>query len=377
MTRGTKGNGSVRQKAPGTYQIRYITNEVNERGRHQERAENVRGTLRDANKLLRQRLDEVGKDKLISKSSRLLGEYLEDWIEIRMDLKARTKDGYREKAKYVYKYLAGLPVQQLKPQHIKQLHRQLGAQGLSNQSIQHVHRLLHAALEDTVGDLLTENIASHKTCKPPKVTTKPVKIWTAEETKRFFESGSDSQFMDALKLAYYTTMRRGELCGLRWPHVDFEHRTLHVLETSVRIRHQGIQTQTPKSDSGKRAIALGENAIQILHAIRGRQQLLASELGDTVGQEDYAITDELGKRLDPDRLSREFQRIRKIAGLPHLTLHGLRHTGNSYLLANGANIKLIAERMGHSDPNITLRIYSHILPAAHIEAADMLDRQLS
>ena len=126
-------------------------------------------------------------------------------------------------------------------------------------------------------------------------------------------------------------------------------------------------------DRGENVVGVGRERV----ALRGNQQLLASDLGDAVGHDDYVITDDRGKRLDPDRLSREFQRIRKIAGLPHLTLHGLRHTGNSYLLANGANIKLIAERMGHSDPNITLRIYSHILPAAHIGAADMLDRQLS
>ena len=62
---------------------------------------------------------------------------------------------------------------------------------------------------------------------------------------------------------------------------------------------------------------------------------------------------------------------------PGVSLHTLRHLHASLLLADGASIKLIAERLDHSNATITLNVYSHLLPGLQRQAADALDRRLS
>jgi integrase len=51
-----------------------------------------------------------------------------------------------------------------------------------------------------------------------------------------------------------------------------------------------------------------------------------------------------------------------IAGLPKLTIHGLRHTHASILMEKGVSPKVVSERLGHASPAITMDIYSHVSP---------------
>ena len=51
-----------------------------------------------------------------------------------------------------------------------------------------------------------------------------------------------------------------------------------------------------------------------------------------------------------------------MAGLPKLTIHGLRHTHASILMEKGVSPKVVSERLGHASPAITMDIYSHVLP---------------
>ena len=75
---------------------------------------------------------------------------------------------------------------------------------------------------------------------------------------------------------------------------------------------------------------------------------LQAELGDLYQNEaGYVFTDDLGRPMYSDRLSREFRKIVKAADLPPATLHSLRHCQASLVLADGASIKTIAERLGH------------------------------
>ena len=103
-----------------------------------------------------------------------------------------------------------------------------------------------------------------------------------------------------------------------------------------------------------------------------------AELGELYQDESgYVFTDELGYPIDSNRLSREFHRIVKTAELPPATLHSLRHCHASLMLADGASIKTNAERLGHSNPVLTLGVYSHLLPGIQGQAVEALHRRLS
>jgi len=66
----------------------------------------------------------------------------------------------------------------------------------------------------------------------------------------------------------------------------------------------------------------------------------------------------------------------KIAGLPNICFHNLRHTAATLILQEGVNSKVVQERLGHADISLTLNTYSHVLPSMQVEAAEKMDELL-
>lgn len=56
--------------------------------------------------------------------------------------------------------------------------------------------------------------------------------------------------------------------------------------------------------------------------------------------------------------------------LPHLNIHGLRHTHATILLSNGEDLKTIGDRLGHRDIAVTANIYADVTPRKKREVAD-------
>ena len=71
-------------------------------------------------------------------------------------------------------------------------------------------------------------------------------------------------------------------------------------------------------------------------------------------------------------MSATFVRRVRAAGLPRLTLQGLRHTWATLALEQGIHPRVVQERLGHSTIAITLGIYSHVAPTLHDEAAQLV-----
>lgn len=80
--------------------------------------------------------------------------------------------------------------------------------------------------------------------------------------------------------------------------------------------------------------------------------------------------------MNPDDVSDASHKLIVKAGLPHLTLHGLRHCHAALLLSAGVHAKVVSERLGHSNIAITLDVYSHVLPHVQEDAANKIDAQL-
>jgi integrase len=74
---------------------------------------------------------------------------------------------------------------------------------------------------------------------------------------------------------------------------------------------------------------------------------------------------------------RSFAPLLERAGLPPMRFHSLRHTAATILLAEGVNVKVASEMLGHSDVSTTLRVYQHVLPGMQQQAADAMDKLLA
>ena len=79
-----------------------------------------------------------------------------------------------------------------------------------------------------------------------------------------------------------------------------------------------------------------------------------------------------GRPLTPHGISQAFARRAKAGGLPHVRLHDLRHSHATAALSAGIHVKVVSERLGHSNIRQTLDTYSHVIPALHETAAEQI-----
>ena len=73
--------------------------------------------------------------------------------------------------------------------------------------------------------------------------------------------------------------------------------------------------------------------------------------------------------IHPERLSKWFDQKVARAELPRINFHGLRHSYVTMLLRDGVPLRVVSQRAGHSNVNVTSAIYSHVLPGDDEAAA--------
>jgi len=371
--------GSIQQRGKNTWRLRYDGPPTPD-GKRKILSETVHGPKKDAGVALRDRLTALETGRHVSKNRETVAQFMESWLtnHAQSHTKPRTFMGYKQKVRaYIIPCLGGVQIQKLTPRHVQDLHQWILAKGLSNQSVVHAHRVLALALKHAVAlDVIPKNPA--ELVSPPKPEPKAINVWDLDTIKRFLVAAKESQFQDVFRLAILTGLRRSELTGLTWKAISFESETLRVIRTLQRVTGKGLLSGEPKSQAGKRSVALDETALDLLHSIRGKQLSLQAELGDLYqNTEGYVFTNDLGRPIDSDRLSREFTKIVRGTKLPSATLHSLRHCHVSLLLEDGGSIRLVADRVGHADPSLTLRVYSHLMPGAQLAAANSLGKKLA
>jgi len=171
-------------------------------------------------------------------------------------------------------------------------------------------------------------------------------------------------------------MRRSELAGLGWGNVDLVNGRLSVVKTLQRLSAKGLVSGQPKTARSRRTIALDPDAVDLLHEIRGRQIAQQMDVGEAWQNTGYVFTQVDGRSIDPDAVTKDFADLVKAAGLPHLTVHGLRHAFATLALSGGVDLKTTSEMLGHSSISITADVYSHVLPPLQQTAAKAVAAQL-
>jgi hypothetical protein len=155
-------------------------------------------------------------------------------------------------------------------------------------------------------------------------------------------------------------MRGGELVALRWSDVDMEKGRIRV-ERSLEQTNAGLSFKAPKTKAGRRSISIPPAVVAELraHWRRQQEQRLALGLG-RAGGDDLVLARPDGSTWPPDSLTSEWARAVRIMKLPKVTLHALRHTHVSQLIASGLDVVSVSRRIGHSNPTVTLSVYAHL-----------------
>ncbi|MFJ9501567.1 site-specific integrase [Brevibacillus centrosporus] len=156
--------------------------------------------------------------------------------------------------------------------------------------------------------------------------------------------------------------------------IDFDNNILTIRQT---LSHDGKELQAgAKTKSSIRSVHL---PAETLKALRKHRHLVVQEKlqeGITYKDHDLVVCTSLGTPVIPRNLNRTWKRLIQESGVNQIRFHDLRHTHATLLLKQGVHIKVVSERLGHSDTRMTLDTYSHVHPTMQAEAASAISAAL-
>lgn len=386
-----------------------------------------------------------------------VAEYLDRWHAKRVDLKRKTRFGYRDFIDRIFKPALGhLALRDLRDRHIQEMFQQIWAFNeikkvnqeaaeLAKIECDAAHRAwrqaptprppelrqawdqARAALKEAkakprqntgpasqkryldclsaaLGDAVTEKLITQNWAKlvvlpkyerpQPLVWTDervarwretgekpgPVMVWTPEQTGQFLDAAVNHPMYIMWHLMVYRAPRRGEATGLSWTELDLTKGVAYVSGQLVTDSNYNMWQDTPKSRSGRRAIALDYATLALLTAWRDVQKAQRAEWEEKHRQDPtkygpyvdsgYVFTRPDGRPHNPQNVSQAFWRFIQRIGLPPVRLHDLRHCAASLSLAAGLSMKAIQALLGHSSYQLTADTYTSLLPQFEQAAAN-------
>jgi integrase len=282
---------------------------------------------------------------------------------------------------YVLPALGGKRLQEIAGADVQALYTRLmtapPARKLSASTVLHVHRILVGFFGSCRRARLI-GLNPMETVEAPKRARRdgPPRALDDAGIERMLDVIAGHELLAPLTIvALATGMRRGELCGLRWRDVDLSGGRINVAGQIVSHEDRSLEWRAPKSRAGTRRVSIGADVCDMLRARRRA----AAEAGLRTGRGGAALDDayvfprsENGDPINPDYLTRWFQRVCRRHGLP-IGFHGLRHTHITALLrrVGREGAKAVSQRVGHSDISTTLSVYQSVFEDDERELADL------
>lgn len=315
-------------------------------------------------------------------------EYLEQWLNVHsLETKPKTLSGYRwVTERYVVPRMGSLRMQAVRPVHVSGLYRDLldsgGRNGrpLSRSTIDAVHRVLRKAFNDAMNsEQIIDTNPVIRAKRPRKAAAEVDEVWTPGELGRFLDHASSHRLFAFFHLAAYTGARRGELLNLAWSDIDLAGRSIVIAGSAAVVDGRRIAGTT--KGGRRRTVSIDPLTVRVLQAHRSRQAqerlLIESDWPDS----NLVFRTAFGKPLYPDtpsqlmpKLIEQYNRANPGKPLRRIRLHDLRHVHATTLLLAGEPVHVVAARLGHADPSVTLRVYAHVIQDLTPAVADSFAR---
>lgn len=352
-------------------------------GRKRYVTRTVRGSRKDAERVRNEMLVDVQQGKT-SPASATFGDLLDAWYDAASpDWSPRTALEHRRVIDSVLKPALGTKkLAKLRASDLDSLYGALRAgsderRPLAPATVRKFHTVARSALQQAVRwEWITSNPAAN--ASPPKVRRKEPIPPTPDELSRILKAAEaeDPDLYVFVRLAAVLGARRGEVLGIRWSDLTTDCRSVEISSSVVIAKGQVVRKET-KTDRVRR-VAIDDTTAALLEQHRMVCQDRAATFGVDLARSSYVLSYEPdgSKPWRPDSASRRFTKLRDGLGLDTVRLHDLRHYVATRLIASGVDPKTVANRLGHASPTTTLAIYSHFVPEADREAADLLGKLL-
>ncbi len=305
----------------------------------------------------KQKLDELLRDYTASdpdqERAASLDEYLDAWFRRHSrTIRPSTRVGYRLHIdKHISPLLGGIRVSRLRTADVRRLVDELERKGLAAGTVHLVIRTLSVALNSAVADGILDR-SPLLGVELPRIDREPVRPLAASDADAVLDAVAGTWVELPVRVWLGSGMRRGEVVGLDQRDLGLDAGFVRVRVTKTRVR----------------AVPVSDDAVAAL-----RQALvIAPRRGP---DEPVFFAPKSGDRIKGDSLSHALPRILEQAGLARLTPHALRHGAATLMLAEGVQMRVIAEQLGHRNPALTSRIYAHVVPEQQRAAVAHLERR--
>jgi integrase len=386
---GAWGQGTLREKRPGVFEIRVAVGVDPVSGRTVQRSFWFHGALEDAVERRRELAGQFAEYRSIRRAAPFLtvGELLERWVCAQHDWRPSTWTGVRSNVKALSADpIAERRVATLRPEVVRVTMARWREAGAGVSVVSGRFRVLRSA----VGWAQSESIIDRNPLRdmrgPPRPGTRmhvPEQDVLAllcmsevlvEKAEAAFDGAVNSrkslhkaeQVRLLTRLAADSGARRGELAALKFG--DLDGRVLHI-ERGVSSEEIG-----PTKTKRTRRLTLGRTTVELWRTSEQtwRRRVEGASLGEWV----FSPDSDHQRRLTAGALVHWFAELCAEANLVGVGLHRLRHSVATFLVGRGEILRA-QHRLGHRDPSTTLRNYAHALPLEDGEVADDIDIMLS
>lgn len=261
-----------------------------------------------------------------------------------------------------------LKLAKIQPLHIQTFYNKLMEQGYiinghhkqyKSNTIKRIHQIISSTLNTAVRwQLIETNPCCRIKPQKPDRDTSDIRHFTLEEAQIFLDQLNKE----------YTGFRLGELIALTWEDIDFKGNAVSISKSTAKTK-EGMITKPPKTKSSIRIVSLPAETMNLLKRWKTEQQTYRLSAGTYRKGIGHIFIQDNGSQMDISTPNHVFKKIIKCYNesaeeadqLPEITLHGLRHTSATLLIAQNIDIRTVSGRLGHAECSTTMNIYAHAL----------------
>lgn len=371
--------GSIKKRSKGSWSV-VLDLPSGPDGRRRQKRLTIKGTRREAEAAAAAYIRDSTLGLTLGDTRVSVSRLIDEWLRAGVPrLAHKTYERYDSIARLHLKPVLGdRPVAQLRAHDIDAAvscwrsggRRDRKRGRLSDTSVRHIFDVLRTVLNQAIKWGYIAVNPCQNASVPKRADYEPETL-NAAGARRLLDALHEGDLLLPVACALGTGARRGEFLALTW--ADIPSTSQMTIRHSLETISRRLLLKEPKSKRSRRSLTLTELAATAIHAQRLRQGDRFRALGLPPPTLATPVFDENGTFWDPDKFSSRFYRAVRVAGIPKVRLHDLRHSFATILLEVGVDLKVISDTLGHSGIVITANLYAHLREALKADAAKRFD----